>query len=116
MLARRVPRPGMSLSGGSLVVLLARDAASASVSTHLIGSTARAASLLIERQAVTAGVVSAEVAALTRKVLKAMLLTRLKIITAALTVGITLAAVGTGLAHRALAAGAPVQRTSEGRG
>ena len=48
--------------------------------------------------------VSTEVAALTRKVLKAMLLNKLKNITAVL-LGITLAVVGTGVAYRVNAAG-----------
>ena len=87
--------------GGSLAVLLAQDAASASVPPKLIGSTAQAASLFAAGRAVTAGVVSAEVAALTREVLKTMLLTKLKITTAVLLLGFALAASGTGLAYRA---------------
>ncbi len=45
MLARRLSRRGMSLSIGSLAVVVAQDAASASMPTRLIGSSARAASL-----------------------------------------------------------------------
>jgi RNA polymerase sigma factor (sigma-70 family) len=101
MLARRLSRPGVSLSAGSLAVLLARDAASASMPTYLIGATVLAARLFAVGRAVTVGAVSTEVAALTRKVLKAMLLTKLKVITAVLLVGITLAAVGSNLIYRA---------------
>ena len=61
--------------------------------TKLIGSTARAASLLAAGEPVTAGVVSAEVAALTSEVLKIMLLGKIKIATMALLVVLS----GTGL-------------------
>ena len=74
MLAKRLSRRGVSLSVGSLAVLLAQESASASMPTRLIGSTAQAASLFAAGGAVTAGVVSAEVAALTGEVLKIMLL------------------------------------------
>jgi len=60
MLARRLPRPGVM----SLTVLLARDAASATVPTPLIGSTARAAVRFAAGRAATAGVVPAEVLSL----------------------------------------------------
>jgi RNA polymerase sigma factor (sigma-70 family) len=84
MLAKRVARRGVSLSVGTLAVLLAREAASASMPSQLICPTARAASLFATGGAVTAGVVSAEVFALTGEVLKVMLLSRLKVATALL--------------------------------
>ena len=65
-------------------MLLAQESASASMPTRLIGSTAQAASLFAAGGAVTAGVVSAKVAALTGEVLKIMLLSKLKITTAVL--------------------------------
>ena len=100
MLARRLSRQGVSLSVGSLAVLLAQESASASMPTRLIGSTAQAASLFAAGGAVTAGVVSAEVAALTGEVLKIMLLSKLKITTAVLLMGATLTVVGTSLAYQ----------------
>ena len=94
MLARRLSRQGVSLSAGSLAVLTARDAASASVPTPLIDSTVQAASLLAAGQAVTAGAVSAAVSALMQGVLKAMLLGKVKRITLVL---LALALVGAGV-------------------
>jgi RNA polymerase sigma-70 factor (ECF subfamily) len=73
MLARRLARRGLSLSVGSLAVLLAREPASASMPSLLICPTARAASRFAAGGAVTAGVVSADVVALTGEVLKVML-------------------------------------------
>ena len=81
MLARRLSRRGLSLAAGSLAVLVAQDASSASMPTNLIASTAQAASLLVAGQAVTAGAVSAKVSALTQGVLKAMSLGKAKRVT-----------------------------------
>ena len=81
MLARRLSRRGVSLSAGSLAVLMAQDAAAASIPTNLIAATAHAASLVMAGQAVTAGAVSAKVSALTKGVLKAMLLGKARRIT-----------------------------------
>jgi RNA polymerase sigma-70 factor (ECF subfamily) len=114
MLAQRLARRGLVLSGGSLGVLLAQDAASASVPTKLIGPTAQAANLFAAGRAVTA-VVPAVVAALTGKVLNTMLLSKLKIVTAFLVVGLALAAGGTSLAYRAQAAGGPSQERPDER-
>jgi RNA polymerase sigma factor (sigma-70 family) len=94
MLAKRLSRPGLVLSSGSLSVLLAQDAASAIVPTKLIGPTAKAASLFAAKQTVKAGLVSAEVANLTGEMSKTMLLSKLKITTAIL---LTLALAGAGV-------------------
>ncbi len=83
MLVKRLARRGMSLSVGSLAVLLAQGSASASMPTQLIGSTAEAASLFAAGFVVM-GAVSAEVAALAQGVLKIMLLNKIKNITVAL--------------------------------
>ena len=82
MLARRLARRGLSLSVGSLAMLLAQESASSGMPTRLIGSTAQAARLFAVGRSVTAGVVSAGVATLTREMLKVMLLGKLKIVTA----------------------------------
>src|SRR5262249_23987558 len=58
MLAKRLARRGISLSVGSLAVLLARESASASMPGQLIFPTVRAASLFAAGRAVTTGVVS----------------------------------------------------------
>jgi RNA polymerase sigma factor (sigma-70 family) len=79
LLANRLCRRDRPLTAGAPTVLLAYDAASASVPPELIISTGQVASL---GKVGKAEVVSAEVAALTGKVVKAMLLNRLKIIAA----------------------------------
>jgi RNA polymerase sigma factor (sigma-70 family) len=100
LLAGRLSRPGTPLAVGALGVLLARDVARAGVPPELARSTARAASLSTAGKAATAGVVSAEVAALTREVLKAMLINKLTLTTAMLLVVLALAG-GTSLTYRA---------------
>jgi RNA polymerase sigma factor (sigma-70 family) len=84
LLASRLSRRGMLLSVGSLEALLARDTALAGVPIRLIGSTARAASQVTAGGAVMAGMVSAEVAVLTREVMKAMFLFKRKVSSAVL--------------------------------
>ena len=81
MLAKRLTRHGVSVSVGSLAVLMARDA-SATVPTMLISATAQAASSFAAGGA--SGVVVAPVLGLTNDVLKIMLASRLKITTLAL--------------------------------
>ncbi|MHC5540112.1 RNA polymerase sigma factor [Singulisphaera rosea] len=80
MLAKRLTRPGMTLTVGSLGAFLAQASASAGISPKLNESTAQAASLIAARRAVSAGIVSAEVAALTREVMKTMLLSKIKVV------------------------------------
>ena len=84
-----------------LGVLLAHDVVRAGVPADLVRSTAQAASLSTAGKAVTAGVVSARVAALTGEVLKTMLINKLKLSTAMLLVALALAAGGTSLTYRA---------------
>jgi RNA polymerase sigma-70 factor (ECF subfamily) len=76
MLARRLARRGVAVSAGSLAVVVSQSTASAAVPPALLADTVRAASLWAFGQ--TTGLISAPVAALTQGVLKAMLLTRLK--------------------------------------
>jgi RNA polymerase sigma factor (sigma-70 family) len=76
MLARRLARYGAAVAGGALAAATAQ-AASAAVPTALAVSTVQAATT-------TAGVISGNVAALTEGVLKAMLMTKLKSLTAVL--------------------------------
>jgi RNA polymerase sigma factor (sigma-70 family) len=119
LLATRLARHGVGPSVGALSVLIARQA-TAGVPARLLSSTLRAATQLAAGQALAAGVVSARVAALTEGVLKAMLVTRLKVLTAVL---LAAAAVGAGtvlLTRPALAdkpadkaAGAPRQAAAK---
>jgi RNA polymerase sigma factor (sigma-70 family) len=73
MLANRLVRRGLTLSGGLLAVVLAQNAAAAGVPASVASSTITAASLVAAGEATAAGVISARVAALTEGVLKAML-------------------------------------------
>jgi RNA polymerase sigma factor (sigma-70 family) len=92
MLADRLARRGIMLSGG-LMTALSPGAASACVPHALFVGTARAAKLLSGGQVMPAGMVPAGVIALTDGVVKAMLLTRLKL---AATVLLAVAILGTG--------------------
>jgi len=74
MLAKRLARRGVALSGGALMVL--SGSASASAPPALVATTIRTASLLAAGPA--AGVVSAKAAALTDGVVKAMFATKIK--------------------------------------
>src|SRR5262249_34430085 len=65
MLARRLTQRGLALSGGSLAILLSRQAASASVPTSLLEGTIRVAKLFAAGQATTAGAISVRGAAFT---------------------------------------------------
>jgi RNA polymerase sigma factor (sigma-70 family) len=78
MLAKRLARRGLALSGGLLAVVLAQNAASAGVPAAVASATITAASLVAAGQAAAAGVISARVAALTEGVLKAMLPNKLR--------------------------------------
>jgi RNA polymerase sigma factor (sigma-70 family) len=78
MLAKRLTRHGVVPSGGALAAALAPGGASASVPASVVSATVNAATVSAAgKEAV--GAISVEVAALTEGVLKAMLLTKLKI-------------------------------------
>jgi RNA polymerase sigma factor (sigma-70 family) len=99
LLAKRLARHGLTLSGGALAAVIA-PAAEASVPSSLITVTVEAAAQLA---AGTASTISASVAALTEGVVTAMFLTRLKV-AAALLVAAGVLGTSTGLlTHRALA-------------
>jgi RNA polymerase sigma-70 factor (ECF subfamily) len=113
LLARRLTRHGLVLSGGSLAAVLSGQAASAGVPASLVSATARAAGCLAAGQTMTTGLVSAEVAALTEGVLNAMFLTKLKTgVALVLAAGILSAGLGAALTHRTEAAG-PVPANQE---
>ncbi len=85
MLAKRLGRRCCAMSGGGLAAALAEQAASASVPVSVMSSTINAVTLVAAGQAAT-GFVSLKVAALTEGVIKAMLLNKLKIVSAVLVV------------------------------
>jgi thiol-disulfide isomerase/thioredoxin len=104
MLAKRLTRRGVALSGGSVAAALAAGPASASVLPALVASTMKAASLLAAGQATG---VSAQVAALTDGMVKAMLVTKIKgVLALALLAGIALAGAA-GLLYQGRAEGHP---------
>ena len=114
LLAKRLARRGVTLSGGALAAVLSQNGESAGVPTSVMSSTIKAASLFAAGQA--AGMISVKVAALTDGVLKAMFLTKLKTATAVLLVmaiGIGGAGAGSRL-HQTEAAERPkAQRATE---
>jgi RNA polymerase sigma-70 factor (ECF subfamily) len=93
MLAKRLGRHGLEISGGVLLAALSSKVASASVTPSLMASTVNAATLVGTGQAAIASVVSAPVVALTKGVMKSMLLAKLKL---AMAVLLVVGAVGSG--------------------
>jgi RNA polymerase sigma factor (sigma-70 family) len=105
LLARRLARHGLAISGGAAATLLAREAASACVPATLVGSTVTAARHFAAGREAAAGVVSAKAAALAEGVMRSMFVNRLKIVSAVLLV-VALAGCALGaLLHPAAAAG-----------
>jgi hypothetical protein len=95
MLARRLSRQGVSLTVGALATAISNGTASAGLSPTLRASTVKAV--------LRAGTIPAQVLALSEVVMKAMLLTKLKV-TACFAALMLLAGVGaTGLTYRATA-------------
>jgi RNA polymerase sigma-70 factor (ECF subfamily) len=93
MLAKRLGRHGLAVSGGALATVLSENMASASVSISVVSSTIKAASLLAAWEAAATGAISVKLAALTEGVMKAMLLNKLR---AAIAVVLILGFVATG--------------------
>lgn len=79
MLAKRLAQRGVTLSGAALAAVLSQNVASAGVPTSVVCSTIKTATLFAAGQAAATGVISANVAALTEGVLKAMFLSKVKI-------------------------------------
>jgi RNA polymerase sigma factor (sigma-70 family) len=86
MLAKRLARRGLAVSGGLLAPMLSQQAASAAAPASVMISTIKAVNGVAAGEASAAGLVSAKVVALTEGVLRTMLLTKLKIATAVLLV------------------------------
>jgi RNA polymerase sigma factor (sigma-70 family) len=100
LLAQRLSQHGTALPACALAALLSQKISSAALSPALVSATTKAGIVVAAGQALTAGAVSATVLALTEGVMKAMLLTKLKV-----AAGVVLLAVcvGTGAAYRATA-------------
>jgi hypothetical protein len=105
MLAKWLARYGPAVSGGALAALLSPGAAAPAA---VVSSTIQAANLLASGTAVSSGLISAKVIALTEGVVKTMLASKIKSSMAvALVVGLVFSGAGTGLMTGVL--GAPQQ-------
>jgi RNA polymerase sigma factor (sigma-70 family) len=102
LLAGRLARHGLQLSGGALATALTANAASAGVPRLLVTATVKTAT----------GVVSTPVAALTEGVMKALLFSRLKIATGVLLLSALAAGAGL-LTHQTLAGQRPEARAQD---
>jgi RNA polymerase sigma factor (sigma-70 family) len=98
LLAKRLARHGLAVSGGALAAVVAQQAASAGVPISVMISTIKAVTLVAAGQA-GAGVISAHVAALTEGMVKTMLLMKLKAAGAVLLI-LGMVALGGGLFTR----------------
>ena len=98
MLAKRLARHGLTVSGGVLAAALCQNAASACVPGPLVVSTVQAAISMAAGKALATGVISAKVVALTEGVLKAMLMTKLKVAIAVL-LAVNIIGAGVGLVY-----------------
>jgi RNA polymerase sigma factor (sigma-70 family) len=106
LLARRLSRHRLAVSGGALAGVLAQNAA-ASVPAAVVSATIHAACRIAAGQSAATGVISTHVAALTEGVLKSMLLNKLKVVTAlVLAVGI-ISTSAAGFVYHALAGEQP---------
>lgn len=102
-LRNRLTRRGVTLSAGLLAAELSRNLAAADVPAALLASTLRAALCGAADQAVTAGCLSLQAAALTKGVLYAMWITKLKL-TTAVVFSVFLLGSGGALTYRSVAA------------
>jgi RNA polymerase sigma factor (sigma-70 family) len=84
LLAKRLARHGVAVSGGVVATMLGQNAASAGVPASVVSSTVTAASYFTAGQAAAPGAISIKVAVLTEAMLRTMQATRLKIATAVL--------------------------------
>jgi len=94
MLAKRLSRRGLAVSASTLGAALSAQAGSASAPAIVISSTIQAATLFAAGQTTAQNMTSAKVIALTDGVLKAMLLTKLKIVTALVFMAVALGGLG----------------------
>ena len=95
LLAKRLARHGLAVSGGALAAGLTENVALAGVPISVVSSTIKVANLLAAGK--TAGAISVKVIALTDGVINAMLITKLKTVGAALFLMLGIAVLGGGL-------------------
>jgi hypothetical protein len=104
MLARRLARAGLTISGGGLATLLSQQLATAGLPASVASSTIKAARLFAVGQTAA---VSVHAVALAEGVLKTMLLTKLKLTAVALLVTVALTTSAAAVTHGMLADPAP---------
>ncbi len=98
MLAKRLARQGFAVSEASVACVLSQGVASASAPASVVTSTIKAVSLSATGQAVSCGLTSAKVVALTEEVVKAMFVSKIKSLMSVMLVGgMVLGGVGTGV-------------------
>jgi RNA polymerase sigma factor (sigma-70 family) len=103
-LARRLARHGLMVTGCGLATVLSQNASAACVPASLVAATVQAAPAAAAGLTAATGLISVKVAALTQGVLKAMLMTKLKSLTAVV-LAIALISGGAGLiTYRSMAA------------
>jgi RNA polymerase sigma factor (sigma-70 family) len=103
LLAKRLARQGLIVSGGALAGALAQQAASACVPAAAVHCTIRAVTLVAAGSLVTPRLVSARVAALAEGVIKTMLMTRIRNVLG-LCLAVGLLTLGSVAGYRTLAA------------
>jgi RNA polymerase sigma factor (sigma-70 family) len=86
MLAKRLARHGLAVSGGALAAAFSQQVAAAGVPSSAVSTTIKAATFVTAGKASATGPISVKVAALTEGVLKTMLFTKLKLVMVVLAV------------------------------
>jgi RNA polymerase sigma factor (sigma-70 family) len=114
MLAKRLSKHGLTLSGAMLGAVVSQGAASACLPASLLVSTSKAATFVAAGRAVTTGAISPKIAALMKGVLQTMLLSKLKNATVLL-LGVGIGATGLGVLRHAVLVANPLDaKQSEG--
>jgi RNA polymerase sigma factor (sigma-70 family) len=108
LLARKLGPPGAALPAGAVAAALAPGTASATLPPPLLSATAKAG-LRLAAGEMLAGAVPAKVAALTEGMVRAMLLTKLKVASWAFGVVLLVGAAAVGVTYRAEAQDAPAR-------
>ena len=102
LLAKRLIRRGLAVSGGTLAAALT-ERATAGPATAVLLSTIKAVTSVAAGQAASAGVISAQVAALTEGMVRTMFLSKIKIVTGVV-LALTISSAG-GLLYKTQAGG-----------
>jgi RNA polymerase sigma factor (sigma-70 family) len=105
LLAKRLTQRGVAQPGGMLAAFASENVLSGSVRAGLVNSTIKCAMLAAAGHGLSSGIVSGNVAALTEGVLKAMLLSKLKTVSACALVAAIIGVGAVQLPYRLVAAG-----------